>query len=202
MVATSASAESDIRLDLREARVLSADANSQGLDILAQMLMGFGVQHNTRVQSEAEFRHALESTAYDLILIDSTLEGNGYELVRKLRISGREPNRFTPVVVLSGHTPRSQVEQARDCGCNFVVAKPLNAGVLLDRIIWVGRNTRLFVDAETYAGPDRRFKNDGVPDGQVGRRKGDLSAEVGEARDPNMSQSQIDGLLKPRKLTI
>ena len=192
----------EVRLDLRAARVLCADDSVQGLDILGQILMGFGVQHVTRAQSADEARRAMTSQAFDLILVEAALGGNGHDLVRWLRSSLLEPNRFAPVIVLAGHTPLSQVESARDSGSNFVVIKPISARVLLDRIYWVGRAARLFIDAEHYAGPDRRFKNEGVPVGGKGRRKGDLSANVGEAKEPNMSQDQIDNLMKPQKVAL
>ena len=192
----------DARLDLRAARVLCADENSQGLEILGQILMGFGVQHVTRAQTDEETRRLLGSQPFDLMLIDAALGGNGHEVVRWLRTSPHEPNRFAPVIVLAGHTPLSQVESARDGGASFMVTKPLSARVLLDRIFWIGRANRMFVETETYAGPDRRFKNEGVPGGVKGRRKGDLSAEVGEAKEPNMSQDEIDTLMKPQKVAL
>lgn len=197
-----ASVSDDVRLDLKAAHVLCADENSQGLDILGQILMGFGVQHVTRAQTAEEAMRVMNSAAFDLILIDAGLGGNGHEVVRWLRTSKLEPNRFAPVIVLAGHTPLSQVETARDCGSSFLITKPLSARVLLDRIYWLGRAKRLFVEADAYVGPDRRFKNEGVPGGVKGRRKGDLSADVGEAKEPNMSQDQIDNLMKPQKVAL
>lgn len=197
-----ASIPDGVRLDLKAARVLCADENSQGLDILGQILMGFGVQHVTRAQTAEDVRRVLASQPFDLVLIDASMGGNGHEIVRWLRTSTLEPNRFVPVIVLAGHTPQSQVESARDCGSSFVVTKPISARILLDRIYWVGRAARMFVETERYAGPDRRFKNEGVPGGGKGRRKGDLSADVGEAKEPNMSQDQIDSLMKPQKVAL
>lgn len=197
-----ANLDGNAKLDFREARILCADASSQGLDILGQMLIGFGIQQITRVQTSDEFKKCLARTKFDLILLEGGLNGNGYELVNWLRRSNLEPNRYAPIIVLSGHTPRAQVEQARDCGASFVVVKPISATTLLARIMWVGKNSRLFVEADAYVGPDRRFKHEGVPAGQVGRRRSDLSGEVGEAVDPNMSQSEIDSLLKPQKLAL
>jgi CheY-like chemotaxis protein len=197
-----ASVPDGARLDLKAARVLCADENAQGLDILGQILMGFGVQHVTRAQSAEEARRVLASQPFDLVLVDGAMGGNGHELVRWLRTSTLEPNRFAPVIVLIGQTPPCQVQSARDCGSSFVVTKPISARVLLDRIFWVGRAARMFVETESYSGPDRRFKNEGVPGGGKGRRKADLSVDVGEAREPNMSQDQIDGLMKPQKVAL
>lgn len=194
--------DGDARLDLKTARVLCADENTQGLDILGQILFGFGVQHVVRAQNAEEFRRAVEAHAFDLVLVDGGFDGNGYEMIRWLRRSNLEPNRYVAVLVLSGHTPRSQVEMARDCGSSFVVTKPISARTLLERIVWTGRAKRLFVECDEYAGPDRRFRNEGLPDGMNGRRRGDLSADVGTAVDPNMTQDEIDSLMKPQRMTL
>ena len=90
--------------------------------------------------------------------------------------------------------------RARDCGANFVVTKPLAPRVLLDRIAWLGRETRGFVEiGDGYVGPDRRFKAYGPPAGEAGRRRDDLPLEVGEAVESNMSQDDIDALMNPRR---
>lgn len=202
MVAGSTRLDGDRRIDLRQATVLCADEMSPGLEILGQILMGFGVQHIVRAQSADDFRRMLNTQTFDLILVDAGLGGNGYELVQWLRRSDLEGNRFAPSVVLSGHTPRSQVEMARDCGANFVVIKPVSPTTLLERVMWIGRTARMFVEAGGYVGPDRRFRNQGPPAGAKGRRSDDLSAEVGEAMDPNMSQDAIDSLLKPQRVFL
>jgi hypothetical protein len=72
---------------------------------------------------------------------------------------------------------------------------------MLERILWVAREQRGFVACDSYAGPDRRFKFDGPPAGGPGRRRDDLSADVGDAVMPNMSQDQIDALLQQRSAT-
>lgn len=202
MVGEANSPSDSVRLDLRTARVLCADENGQGLDILGQILMGFGVQHVSRAQDVDTAKRLLSSQAFDLVMIDAGLGGNGHELVRWLRGGKVETNRYLPVFVLAGHTPRSQVDAARNAGSSFVLTKPISAKVLLDRIFWVGRAGRLFVEADTYIGPDRRFRNEGVPEGGKGRRKSDLNSPIGAAREPNMSQAEVDDLMKPQKVSL
>lgn len=191
------------RLDLRAAHVLCADSTTLGLDIMAQILQGFGVAQVQRAADPEQFRHWLGKKAFDLIIVDSSLGNDeGFQLIRELRVGGPESNRTAPVIVITGFTPRSLVLSARDCGANFVVAKPLSAAVVLERIIWLGRHDRLFVEAPGYTGPDRRFKNAGIPSGVVGRRKDDLSPTIGEVAGENLSQDEIDGLLKPQRLEL
>lgn len=189
-------------LDLRAARVLCADESAQGLDIVCQILMGFGVQHMTRATTGIAFRHDVRAQPFDLVLIDAAVADNGFDQVRWLRREAGDLNRRTAVIVISGHTPRDQVELARDCGANFTILKPLSAEVLLRRIVWIGRAARDFVSTDTYVGPDRRVRNLGVPPDMTGRRHDDLSARLGDATDPNMSQDQIDDLMKPRKVSL
>lgn len=193
----------DTSINLRAATVLTADENQSGLDILGQILMGFGVQRVVRAQTADEFRRQVEAHHLDLIILDANLGGGmGYELIHWLRRLPMEPRKYTPALVLAGYTPPSQVEQARDCGASFVIVKPISANVLLDRIIWIGRSARPFVEAPTYVGPDRRFKNEGVPYGTRGRRSGDLSADLGDAVQPNLSQSEIDDLMTPQRMVL
>jgi DNA-binding response OmpR family regulator len=197
------SSRAELRLDLRSAHVLCADATLLGLDIMAQILHGFGVAQVVRASSPDEFRDQIKKKTFDLIVVDAGLGSDeGFELVRGLRTQGPEPNRVAPVICVSGYTPKSQVVAARDCGANFVVAKPLSAGVMLDRILWLARHDRLFVESPNYVGPDRRYKNSGIPDGRVGRRKGDLSGDAGKASGVNMSQDEVDSILKPQRLGL
>ena len=74
--------------------------------------------------------------------------------------------------------------------------------VLLQRILWLTKDQREWVECETYVGPDRRVRNYGPPLGMAGRRAGDLSAHVGVALEPNMDQSDIDMLLKPQRVAL
>jgi CheY-like chemotaxis protein len=82
--------------------------------------------------------------------------------------------RFIPVIVMSGYTQLRVVAAARDAGANTVLRKPLSPQALFDRIMWVARVPRPFIDAGSYVGPDRRFKRDDPPDGLY--KRGDDAA--------------------------
>jgi hypothetical protein len=66
----------------------------------------------------------------------------------------------------------------------------------------VAKEDRMFVETDSYVGPDRRFKREGPPAGMAGRRKEDLPMELGQATTPNLSQDQIDGMMKPMKVSL
>ncbi|MEO8114090.1 MAG: response regulator [Phenylobacterium sp.] len=190
------------RLNLERARILLLD-NPLGIDILVRILSGAGAKTFYRCNSSDEAKAVTAENPVDLIVADVQAGGEGQDgcdFVHWLRRSGLTPNAFAPVTLASAHTSMANVGRARDCGANFVVLKPLSPGILLERIVWVGRDSRPFVDAGTYVGPDRRFKNGGLSPDMDGRRAGDLKGNIGVATDPNLSQSEIDDFMKPMRV--
>lgn len=159
------------RINLEDAHVLLVESSPQGMDILLQTFTGFGVGGMTRAGGIEEAWKLLRIADFDLIVCGASLtDGSGFDFIAELRRSSIEPNRFSSIIVLSGHTPMSYVQRARDCGASFVIAKPISPRVLLERIQWIARVPRVFIEAENFAGPDRRFQNRGPPAGVPGRR--------------------------------
>jgi CheY-like chemotaxis protein len=173
-----------------------------GMSIMVQILTGFGVKSLHRCESVAEARDTVSKVEIDLIVCDACSSGEGYDFVEWLRRSRIEPNCYVPVLLTAGHTPTNAVARARDCGAHFVMAKPLTPIAVLERILWIAKEGRRFVECDTYLGPDRRFKNEGVPSGMTGRRRDDLQGEIGEAETPNMDQEVIDSLMKTRRVEL
>ncbi len=188
-------------INLDKAKALVVDDNPQSLDILIGVLTSFGLRNITRKADGKEAQEELKFTAYDLVLLNGALpELDGYDLTRWLRREADEANRMTPVIIVTSHTRRSQVEKARDCGANFIVTKPISPAVMLERILWVARGDRMFIECDAYIGPDRRWRNLGPPvEFPDGRRRDDQSIELGEPEGANMSQDELDALIKPMK---
>ena len=191
---------SKARVNFAAAKVLTIQPPRT--DVLAKILEGFGVKDLVACHTGRQAWDAMKEQVFDLALCDGNLEGEGeaFEFIAQVRRSAPEPNRFCPFVLMMGHTRAAHVEQARDCGANIVVAKPLRPGVLLDRIVWVANAKRNFLEADHYVGPDRRFQNLGPPAGTTGRRKTDSAdLDVGEAATPNLDQDELDAMVKPTK---
>jgi DNA-binding response OmpR family regulator len=192
-----------IKIDLTRSSILLADGNAQGMDILAQVLGGFGVRTPYRCETASDAKVILGRHGIDLIITDAQLpDMDGHDLITWLRRSELEPNRTAPAIILSGHTPATSVKKGRDSGVSYTIAKPLAPRVLMERMIWLARENRAFIKSDIYAGPDRRFRALGPPPETNGRRNGDLPPEVGTAKTPNMSQDDIDTLLQPQKASL
>jgi CheY-like chemotaxis protein len=165
----------ETRLNLSNATVLLLVNNQPELDILGGVFVGFGVKAMRKcLTGEAANETIRSGMVFDLIVVDCDMPGQaGYDFVTTLRRMENNPNRLASVLLVSGHTVPSRISRARDCGANFVVAKPITPKVTFDRVMWLAREERQFVVTESYAGPDRRHKSLGPPAGMKGRRQDD-----------------------------
>ncbi len=160
-------------INLTSASTMVVDDSPFALELTTQALAGFGIRPRHVCLGAAEAMEILKDQNIDLLVVDCDMPGtDGYELVRWLRRSGLDPNAFVPVIMTAAHIRRSRVAEARDCGANFVVTKPFSATTLLERIVWVSRDDRPFLEIGDYFGPDRRFRKKGTAPGE--ERRADL----------------------------
>ena len=191
---------SEPRLNLGKANVLLVQSSATELDILGQMFIGFGVKGIRKCTSVEDAEVVAGNSAFDLLVVDCDIPGGaGYHFVTRLRRAEEAANRLAPILLVCGHTAPANVQRARDSGANFVVAKPLTPPVMFDRLMWLAREQRQFVEAEGYVGPDRRHKAFGPPPGEKGRRHDDLGTEVGLPIGPDLAQDEIDAMMNPRR---
>jgi len=93
----------------------------------------------------------------DLIVTDLMMpKMNGLMLLRWLRLHPTSPDRFVPVIAISGAAETDVVATARDLGATEIVGKPVSADTLASKLLSVVNHPRQFVLAPKYFGPDRR----------------------------------------------
>ena len=166
-------------INLERVCIMLLEQSDHGRKISSQILRGFGIRDIHACRAMEEAKTLTRQTQLDLIIADpGSLGGAGMDFLRWLRRSESNANRFVPIILVSGHSTTAAVMLSRDAGANFFVAKPFTPKVLLERIMFVARDKRPYVDAGTYVGPDRRWKGDGPPDGTPGRRGSDRDSEI------------------------
>jgi CheY-like chemotaxis protein len=154
------------RLNLSKVGVLLIDRNAYSRALIAQALRGFDIKHILGAETGAAGLEILGQTGVDLCLIEADLpDMTGADMIRAIRRLPREPLRFVPIIVLSGYTQFNQLSLVRDAGANLVLQKPVSPQALFDRIGWLGRTKRAYIEAANYIGPDRRFRDISPPDG-------------------------------------
>jgi CheY-like chemotaxis protein len=162
------------RLNLKNVVALLADRDTFTRGLVAQMLRGFGVETVLLANDGTEAKSLLQRNTPDICFFEGALPDMAVEeLTGWIRRQKDSPLRFVPIVVLSGYSQLRMISKARDGGTNIVVRKPVSPQTLFDRILWVGKSTRAFLDAGSYVGPDRRFHVEPPPDGRM-KRESDL----------------------------
>lgn len=150
-------------INLTGAVTMVVDDSTFAAEITTSALLGFGIKTRYSMRSAAEAIDVLRDIPIDLLVVDCEMPGmDGFELVHWLRRSGL-PNAFAPVIMTAGHIRHGMVTRGRDCGANFIVTKPFSAAGLLERIVWVARDGRPFLEVGEYFGPDRRFRQAEAP---------------------------------------
>ena len=171
-------------INLTGAVTMVVDDSAFAAELTSSALLGFGIKTRYSMRSAGEAIEVLREAEVDLLVVDCEMPGmDGLDLVHWLRRSGQS-NAFVPVIMTAAHIRRSMVARARDCGANFIITKPFSASTLLERIVWVARDGRPFLEVGEYFGPDRRFR-ESVPPGAERRsdvmRRAQFKAEKAAA---------------------
>lgn len=96
-------------------------------------------------------------TNIDIVVTDWLMpKGSGKKLLQWIREQEDDRIRFLPVMVVSAYTTEKVVNEARDCGANESLVKPISGTGLASRICSVIDNPRPFISVPGYFGPDRR----------------------------------------------
>ena len=142
-------------------RVLMVDDNQHMRAIVTAVLAGVGVKQVRETRDGTEALEALRDWPADLALVDFQMSPmDGVEFTRTVRNAADSKNPYLPIIMMTGHSEKSRVFDARDAGVTEFVAKPLTAKAVLDRINAVIYRPRPFVRTASYFGPDRRRKDD------------------------------------------
>lgn len=175
------------RLDLSKMRCLLADRDAFTRNLIAQILRGFGMGAIRAAGTGAEVREMVAGEYPDICLIEGALpDVTAAELVAWIRRQPA-PLRFVPIIVLSGYAQLRLITAARDAGANLVVRKPVSPQTLFDRLAWIARSQRPFIENDTFLGPDRRFRDVAPP--QTGfRRQADGNPAASNLADSNVEQ--------------
>jgi CheY-like chemotaxis protein len=137
--------------------VMIVDDNKHMRGLVRTVLEALGVGRIVEARDGETALERMQENSVDLIIADWHMDGmDGLKLTRFIRNSEDSPDRFIPIIMLTGHTEAGRVTEARDCGVTEFMAKPVSARALYARISAIIENPRPFVRTKGYFGPDRR----------------------------------------------
>ena len=144
--------------DFSALKILVVDDSFHMRELVRTFLEGFGIKEVLVSPDADEAFEVLCNMDPDLVITDWNMSPTtGLEFVQKVRKSTRVPNRFVPIIMLTGYTEVKRVEEARDAGINSFLAKPISASSLYKRLVTAVQDKRQFVESRAgYFGPDRR----------------------------------------------
>ncbi|MBM3517706.1 MAG: response regulator [Alphaproteobacteria bacterium] len=147
--------------DYERLKVLIVDDNRFMHELLKTILRSFGIKDVSSCYDGSDAITELKHFHADIIITDLEIQLlDGLDFVRLLRTADDSPNRFVPVIMLTGHTEFTHVAAARDVGITEFLAKPVSARRMYERLNAVIEHPRDFVRTTSYAGPDRRRRQD------------------------------------------
>lgn len=143
--------------DFKSARILVIDDMQPMLSLIMSILKAFGFKDVHIAHDAEEGFRAFCQLNPDIVITDWLMEPfDGIELIKRIRQNPKSPNRFVPVILMSGYSHRARVEKGRDGGMTEFLVKPFSAKDLYKRIEQLIEKPRKFVEAEHFFGPDRR----------------------------------------------
>jgi len=145
---------------LQSLQVLLVDDNQHMRAITSAVLQSAGVRKVHEASDGAAALEMLREHAVDLVIVDFNMFPlDGVEFTRLVRNSPDSTNPYLPIIMMTGHSEKSRVYEARDAGVTEFVVKPITAKAILDRIQAVIFRPRPFVKTDDYFGPDRRRRH-------------------------------------------
>ncbi|MEQ8602676.1 MAG: response regulator [Marivibrio sp.] len=137
--------------------VLLVDDNRHMRVLVRRLLSAFGVARVAEAADGGAAWADLFRALPDVVLIDFAMEPvDGIEFTRRIRTAPDSPNSYLPIIMMTGYTEKTRVVEARDAGVTELVAKPVSALSLYNRLVAVVERPRPFVRAPGFFGPDRR----------------------------------------------
>ncbi|WEK58473.1 MAG: response regulator [Candidatus Brevundimonas phytovorans] len=142
---------------LQSLDVLLADDNPNMRSIVFAMLKSIGVTRLREVSDGSAALEALNARPADLAIVDfKMLPVDGVTFTQLVRTAPDSPNPYLPIIMMTGHSEKRRVAQARDAGVTEFLVKPVTPLALLTRIQAVIMHPREFIRTDSYFGPDRR----------------------------------------------
>ncbi len=142
---------------LENVSILIVDPNAFMRSVIQNVFQVFGGKNFAHADDGAEAFKRMQQFLPDIILTEWIMAPlDGLEFARLVRTGKDSPNPYVPIIMVTAHSERRNVLEARDAGVNDFVAKPVSPTNLMRHITEIIEYPRPFIRNAGYFGPDRR----------------------------------------------
>jgi two-component system chemotaxis response regulator CheY len=169
---------------LNDIHVLMVDDNGPMRQLVRALARAGGIVHFSEAETAMQALDILRATPVDLVIVDWKMRPmDGLSFTRLIRWESDSPNPYVPILMLTAHTEVSRVAAARDAGVTGFLKKPISTQLFFDRIGNALTDSRNFIRAESFFGPDRRHGQAGWYHGPFRRACDDSDADTFDLDD-------------------
>ncbi len=149
------------KLALDQIDILLIDPDRAVRSTIRNILVDNGFRNVSVGSGIADIQTKFQIAMPDLLISDIKLgDGNFSDFVYKVRHHDVGGNPFLPIIATAWSPTSDDVRSVVQSGADDIVAKPLSAGQLLQRIMMLIKARKPFVVTSAYIGPDRRKAGD------------------------------------------
>jgi two-component system chemotaxis response regulator CheY len=158
--------------DLQKVNILVVDDSGFMAKLLKTILRGLAAGQVHECTHSSDVIDCLREYQPDVVFLDLEMPGiDGLSVANQIRKGDESPNPFVPIIMVTAHTKKANVIQARDVGVTEFLAKPVSARSVYERLAACIEAPRPFVKTSSYYGPDRRRHTEEAYDGTDRRRQ-------------------------------
>lgn len=166
--------------DLRKVNVLVVDDSGFMTKLIKTILRGLAAGTVEECDDPKTVIDWLRDFQPDVVFLDLEMPGmDGLEVTRQIRKGEEAPNPFVPIIMVTAHTKKINVIEARDAGVTEFLAKPVSARSVYERLAACIEAPRPFIKTSSYYGPDRRRHVESAYEGPERRRTRKPKAPAG-----------------------
>ena len=109
-----------------------------GLPVATAVLQSAGIRNVREAADGTAAMALLRQYPIDLAIVDFNMfPMDGCAFTRLVRTSPDSPNVYLPIIMMTGHSEKSRVQEARDAGVTEFVVKPITARAVNQRSVMI-----------------------------------------------------------------
>ncbi|MBV6340259.1 MAG: response regulator [Candidatus Magnetobacterium sp. LHC-1] len=123
-----------LRENKKRLNILIAEDNDINQKLIVKMLQRYG--HDTSLANNGkEAVRMLKEQSFDLVLMDVQMpEMDGFEAVKLIRAGEKEGGAYIPIIAITAHAMKSDIDRCMESGMNGYVSKPIKVDKLIAEI--------------------------------------------------------------------